>query len=184
MDRNAKILSRIRRNMRILEMGPSFAPIVPKSDGWNVLTLDHATKEKIMEKYAGIGVPPENIAKIEDVDFVWTGGSILDCIPEKLYGSFDAIIASHVLEHIPNAIGFMKAASILLNENGVLSLANPDKRFTFDYLRPLTTSADMLEAYYEDRSNHTAKSIFSVQFNSVTNNSAEVWGTWIPLEKL
>jgi hypothetical protein len=45
VERNEKILARIGNKQKILEIGPSFAPVVPKSQWNNVHTLDHASQE-------------------------------------------------------------------------------------------------------------------------------------------
>jgi hypothetical protein len=39
-----------------LEIGPSFRPIAPKKDGFNVKILDHATAEELAAKYKTHGV--------------------------------------------------------------------------------------------------------------------------------
>ena len=37
-----------------LEIGPSYAPLVPKRDGHRVETLDHLDKAALVEKYKGL----------------------------------------------------------------------------------------------------------------------------------
>jgi len=49
---------------------------------------------------------------------------------------FDYCLASHVIEHIPNPIAFFQSIAHLLKPGGVLSLAVPDKRYTFDFFQP------------------------------------------------
>ncbi len=181
MSRDEKILSRISDGMRILEVGPSIAPILPKAGRQNVFTLDHASKEDLEEKYSGIGV---DVSRVEDVDFIWKSGPIDDCVPKHMHGSFDAIIASHVFEHIPDPVTFLQSLGVLLQDGGYVSLANPDKRFTFDYLRQLTVTADIIEAYEDRRSRHTRKSLFSQKYEAVENDGQQVWATWIPLGQL
>lgn len=53
-------------------------------------------------------------------------------------GTFDFVIANHVLEHLTNPIRALSEWHRLLRPNGLLMLALPDKRFTFDHLRPRT----------------------------------------------
>ena len=69
-------------------------------------------------------------------------------------GTFDACIASHVIEHTPDLISFLNSMEVLLKENGVVALAVPDKRYCFDYFRPLTTTGQVLHAHMEARSRH------------------------------
>ena len=124
--RAEKLLGPIDRSARIIEIGPSHNPIAPKSAGWDTRTLDHATQASLVEKYRGH--PGVDVDRIEEVDFVWTGGSMLDAVPSNLHGTFDAFIASHVIEHTTDLVGFLDATAALLTPAGV---AVPDKRCSF-----------------------------------------------------
>ncbi|CAG1771071.1 putative S-adenosylmethionine-dependent methyltransferase [uncultured bacterium] len=52
--------------------------------------------------------------------------------------SVDFIIASHILEHLPDPLGFLKECYRVLRNEGVIYLAIPDKNFTFDKDRERT----------------------------------------------
>ena len=73
--------------------------------------------------------------KLVPVDIVDDGES-LDSIED---GSLDFIIANHMLEHTENPIGTIRNHLRKIREGGVLYYAVPDKRFTFDIDRPLTS---------------------------------------------
>lgn len=154
-ERKARILSMIDPAGRGLEIGPSHNPVAPKSSGFQVHTVDHADQTGLIEKYRGHNV---NLAAIEPVDYVWTGGSLFDVIASE--GYYDWIIASHVIEHLPNLIGFIKDCQRLLRPGGVLALAVPDKRFCFDYLRWPTSTGETIQAHLDDRRRHTAGQVF------------------------
>jgi 2-polyprenyl-3-methyl-5-hydroxy-6-metoxy-1,4-benzoquinol methylase len=142
--RNEILLGPIDRSMQVLEVGPSFNPVAPKADGWNVRSIDHLSREALIEKYRGhAGV---DASRIEDVDFVWTGGDLSSAVPEALHGSFDALIASHVIEHTPDLLAFLESVARLLKPQGVVALAIPDKRYCFDYFKPVTMTGDVLAA--------------------------------------
>ena len=64
---------------------------------------------------------------IEDVDHVWTGGSLVTAI--GLPRHFEFLIASHVVEHSVDPIGFFQDCEALLGDTGRISLVIPDKRF-------------------------------------------------------
>jgi SAM-dependent methyltransferase len=173
LDRNAKILFRIDKTMKILEIGPSFSPIAPRSQGWDCWVVDHADQNTLKQKYNGErGV---DIAKIEIVDFVWRTGDLETAIPLERHGRFDACIASHVLEHLPNPIGFFRSLEKLLNPNGVIALAVPDKRFCFDYFKPLSMTGDFLYANAKNRRRHTAKSAFEHSAYGVQAGREVAW---------
>jgi|SRR5687768_4776351 len=63
--------------------------------------------------------------------------------------SQDFVIANHFLEHCPNPLGALKNIYRVLRVGGILFLALPDKRFTFDVDRPVTTFAHVLRDYEE-----------------------------------
>lgn len=132
---------------RGLEIGPSYNPIVPKSSGANVEVLDHAPAQQLRAHYAGDVNVDSNL--IEEVDFVTEGRSMVDAVGEL--GRYDWIIASHVIEHQPDLIGFLKDCSALLRANGKLALAVPDKRFCFDVFRPVSSTGALLQAHHEKR---------------------------------
>src|SRR4051794_26432184 len=54
-------------------------------------------------------------------------------------GRLDFIIANHMLEHTENPLGTIRNHLRKIRRGGVLYYAVPDKRFTFDTDRPLTT---------------------------------------------
>jgi SAM-dependent methyltransferase len=62
---------------------------------------------------------------------------------------FDYVIAAHVLEHIPDPISFLQDLCKLLREVGVILLAIPDKRHTFDAPRVVTPIEHILNDYYQ-----------------------------------
>jgi 2-polyprenyl-3-methyl-5-hydroxy-6-metoxy-1,4-benzoquinol methylase len=119
--------------MRLIEIGASYHPIVPKSAGWQTTVVDHADREELAKKYRNLGI---DVEPIEPVDIIWREGTISDAFPADQFGRFDGLIASHVAEHIPDLIGFLQAADRLLKPDGVIALALPDKRAMFDFFAP------------------------------------------------
>jgi SAM-dependent methyltransferase len=62
-----------------------------------------------------------------------------DRLPMLADASQDFVIANHLLEHLPDPIGALKEWFRVLRNGGILFLALPDKRLTFDKDRPRTT---------------------------------------------
>ena len=60
---------------------------------------------------------------------------------------FDYVIASHLIEHIPDPITWLSDIASVLRPSGILSLVIPDKRFTFDMNRRTTEISDLVDAY-------------------------------------
>ena len=158
MNRKDKVLASIDRPMRILELGPLTDPIAPKSEGWLTTVVDHASREQLVEKYRSDG--NVDTARIVDVDIVWSAGPLEAAVPEELHSSFDAFIASHVLEHIPDPIGLLRSLERVLHPAGVVSLVIPDKRFCFDFFRPLSTTGGLLDAHARGAVRHSRQAHF------------------------
>ncbi len=76
------------------------------------------------------------------VDVVDDGETLKTFAP----ASQDFIIANHFLEHTQDPIGTIRRFLEVLRPGGVLYMAVPDKRWTFDRKRPVTT----LEHLYRD----------------------------------
>jgi SAM-dependent methyltransferase len=174
MNRTDKLLFRVDRSMKILELGPSISPLVPKAAGWNSWSVDHADAEVLREKYkSSAGV---DCSKIETVDYVWTSGDLTSVIPLAHQGTFDCCIASHVIEHLPNPLRFFQSMQTILKPSGIISLAVPDKRFCFDYFKPLTTTADVLQAASLNRVRHSKKTAFEEVAYSAFLGGQGAWG--------
>jgi SAM-dependent methyltransferase len=173
LSRTDKLLSAIDRSMRILEIGPSYNPTAPKSAGWKSFVFDHATQAELREKYAGL---VQSVANIEPVDFVWGSGPIETAIPDEMHGTFHACIASHVIEHIPDPISLFRSLDRLLAPGGVVSFAVPDKRFCFDFFRPLTVAPAWIEAFEREATRHSRRAILENCAYNMNNGDQIAWG--------
>jgi len=70
----------------------------------------------------------------------------LETLPDT---SQDFVIANHVFEHMQSPLLALANWLRVLRPMGVLFMAIPDKRFTFDRARPSTTLAHVLGEYHE-----------------------------------
>jgi len=172
--RSEILLAALSPDARIVEIGPSFSPIAPKSEGRNTKSIDHLTREGLIAKYTGH--PGVDVNRIEQVDYLWTEGFLSDAVPSAEHGTFDAFIASHVIEHTPDLVAFLESAEKLLQPEGVVVLAVPDKRYCFDYFQPLTTTGQLLEAHADRRSRHTRPIAFDHIAYATANDGICAWG--------
>jgi len=174
-DRAADLLDGVSRKSRILELGPSVSPMAPRSAGWDVTVIDHATQEELIEKYRND--PNVNVSNIEKVDYVWHGGPIHELVPADQLGSYDVLIASHVIEHLPDPIGFMTSAQKLLHpERGMVALAVPDKRWCFDYLKQVSSTGQFLAAHRMGAQRHGPATRFDHSAYIAFDNGRGGWG--------
>ena len=171
MTREDRILKHIDQTGWGIEIGPSYNPIAPKRRGYNVHVIDYLNREQLIKKYGNFPVDTSNI---EEVDFVWQGETYKELTGKERH--YDWIIASHVIEHTPNLIGFLVQCDEVLKEDGVLSLAIPDKRYCFDYFRPITGVAKVIDYHLLGNKHHTPGTIFEFEASFATKNGDEVWG--------
>jgi SAM-dependent methyltransferase len=172
--RSETLLAPVPRRGRIIEIGPSFSPIAPKAEGWDVRIVDHTTRAGLVAKYTGH--PGVDVNRIEKVDYVWSDGPLSDVVPSAMHGTFDAFVASHVIEHTPDLIAFLDSAATLLKPDGVVVLVVPDKRYCFDYFQPLTTTGQLIEAHAEQRSRHSRRLAFDQIAYAVEDGGTGAWG--------
>jgi hypothetical protein len=155
-----------------LEIGPSYNPIIPKSRGLKVETLDYIDAPSLKKKYEG--VPNIDTNYIESVDYVTGKRTIAETINAK--SRFDYIIASHAIEHMPDMLGFLAQCEDLLTPSGILALAVPDKRFCFDVVQPISTTGQVLQAHMEGRRRSTPGDSFDFHANFSSRDGQLAWG--------
>ncbi len=170
MNRRENALQHISKNGPGLEIGPSINPLAPKKDGYNVHIIDHASREQLLDKYKNHNVKLENI---EEVDFVWRGESYAELTGRKNY--YEWIIASHLIEHVPDLIGFLKDCEGVLKEDGVISLVIPDKRYCFDHFRPVTGISKIIDSHLSKNKSHTPGTILEQILNAVSKDGKISW---------
>ena len=169
--REAKVFHLLDVHGAGLEIGPSHNPLAPKKKGYNVHIVDHVSAAELRAKYQKHGVDLDNI---EEVDFVWHGEPYPILIGKT--NCYDWIIASHVIEHVPNPISFLQQCEALLKPDGILSLVIPDKRFCFDCLSPASSTGNVLDAYTEERTRPSHGQIFDCVANAAQRKGNIVWG--------
>jgi SAM-dependent methyltransferase len=175
MDRNAVILAGLDPvAARILEIGPSYNPIAAKRDGWCTTVVDHTDRAGLVDKYARLGV---DVSRIEEVDRIWDGRPLDALLPEEDLGSYDALIASHVIEHLVDPIAFLASADRILAPSGRVLLAVPDLRLCFDCMRPPSTTGQVIAAWREGRTRHAWSAVFDfLAYSAMPSDGAPGWG--------
>ena len=127
-----------------VELGPLMTPIVRKEEG-RILYVDHADTATIRAKYAGN--PDVDVTRIVPIDAVWRSGRLKDAFSPGF--TADYVLASHVVEHVPDLVTWLADIHDILSPGGQLRLAVPDRRYTFDFLRRETELHEILAAYVQ-----------------------------------
>jgi hypothetical protein len=172
MDRKQKALRHIKPTGHGIEIGPGHNPIAPKKEGYNVHIIDHMSREELIAKYKDHHV---DLANIEEVDFVWQGGSYPELVGKTKH--YDWIIASHLIEHTPDLIGFLNDCDSILKEDGVISLVIPDKRFCFDHYRPITGLSRIIDSHFWECTRHTPGTVAEYFLNVVSQSGKIAWNS-------
>lgn len=158
------------RDMNGVEIGALDKPLVTKKDG-NISYVDYTTKELLGQN--SMYDKHVDINNIVDVDFVWGEKTLRESITNNQI--FDYVLASHVIEHVPDMIGWLNEIDEILCVGGVLSLAIPDRRFTFDYFRRTTTLAEFIDAYLNRYRIPSGRQIFDHYSNAAKISINEAW---------
>jgi predicted SAM-dependent methyltransferase len=153
-----------------LEVGALMNPCVTRDTG-RVYYIDHATTEELRSKYAND--PNVDVQKIIEVDYVWGEESLPELVGKD--APFDYLIASHVIEHVPDFIGWLKEVHSVLKVGGILSLVIPDKRYCFDYYRQVTRTSDIVEAFLNHARQPTLRQVFDCHASAVSYQGNIAW---------
>lgn len=178
MDRRAKAFSIISVAAgEGVEIGPLATPFVRRSDG-RVLYADHVSTAELRKKYEGHGWDTSTIV---DVDLVLNGAPLAEQLGEK---KVDYVIASHVIEHVPDVITWLNGLGNSLRLGGVVCLIIPDKRFCFDAKRSLTMPGELIAAHLERRTAPTSGQVFDFWSQYCAVDCAGVWSGRVDIREL
>jgi predicted SAM-dependent methyltransferase len=168
-----------------IEIGALDKPLVVRDDlpiGGVIKYADHLSKEGLKVKYRSD--QSVDLDSLVGVDLINSTGDFSEALEGELV---DYIVASHVVEHVPNPIRWLQMLLANLRPGGFIFLVVPDKRFTFDYQRPVTTFGTMLQSFLSGKNMPSAADVFDHHSSAVLINGAKVWsglleaGDLIPL---
>lgn len=163
----------------VLEFGALASPIFathPKP-----LYCDHLEREELLKKYQSH--PAEFKQNIVDVDYVWPGDENLQVFND-IRGKVELMGASHLIEHVPNLIGWLQRLQEIASEKCILSLAVPIKTNTFDYYRPTSTLGDFLDAHANNAKRPSVRHVVDQRRYAVRNNGQNSWNETVDVSKL
>jgi SAM-dependent methyltransferase len=120
---------------RGLEIGPLDLPMIEPHEGDCEFADYHSTDELKQMAAQLSGTDPDFVPHI---DYVIAEG--YDAVPRD----YDWIAAANILEHVADVIGWLRTVGEHLKPGGLLFLALPDRRYTFDTHRHLTTFAELV----------------------------------------
>jgi len=158
---------------RGLEIGPLHAPRLAKGT-YAVEYVDHATTAELRRKYAEDGDMADRLGDIVEVDHVWNGDHPLVVVVGDA-APYDFVFASHVVEHAPDMIGWLREIAAVLVDGGRLCLAIPDKRLCFDVNRDLTGMSDLVDAHLRELKAPGYRQIYDFHSRIVAVDAGALW---------
>lgn len=130
---------------RILEIGALNSPTFTREE-FRVEYADYASKTELAKENKAN--PRYAIDGLVDVDHVISGQKY----HEVIEGKFDIVVANHVVEHVPDVLGWLHDLGQLLLPNGIVFLSVPDRRFMFDIARRESNFIDLLRPHIDRQS--------------------------------
>jgi predicted SAM-dependent methyltransferase len=122
-----------------LEIGGLHEPL-EVYHGATVKYVDRLSTEQLHAAYPAVA--GQRQVQVDRIDEAETLQSFTD-------SSQDFVVANHVLEHCRNPIGALTNMLRVVRPGGILFLAVPDKRYSFDVERPVTTYEHVKRDYVE-----------------------------------
>lgn len=153
---------------RGLEIGPLHEPIATK-DRHDVRYVDVFDTATLHRQYALD--PNVDVADIVDVDFAIGTQSLSEAV--MVDAPYDWVIASHVIEHTADLIGWLGSLADVMADRGQLFLAVPDRRYTFDALRPETTMGQLIDE--RGRTTPSLRAVYDHYRSMVSISTVELW---------
>ena len=120
-----------------IEIGALHRPLAVPATA-HVTYVDHLSEEGLRQHYPELA--EEHFAPVT----VLGSAEDLSAFKDE---SLDFVIANHLLEHLEDPISGLREFHRVLRPGGVLYLALPDPRVSFDHDRPLTTVEHLLEEH-------------------------------------
>ncbi|MBV8906616.1 MAG: methyltransferase domain-containing protein [Acidobacteriia bacterium] len=111
-----------------IEIGALQRPL-PVPEHCSVRYIDRMPVSELLQQYPELGDLP-----LQQPDLIDDG----EKLSRIAAGSQDFVIANHFLEHCENPIHTLLNMFRIIRVGGVIFLAVPDKRYTFDFARPST----------------------------------------------
>lgn len=167
-----RALAAIDLNGHGLEIAPYFDAFIRKTDcGGRIMYTDYVSNEEIQAK-SKLN-PHGSSGEIPVIDFVWTPGVALKtCAPKG--AEFDYVVASHVMEHVPNPIGWLNELLSVVKISGKIVLFLPDRNHTFDYFRNPTNFGELVSWWIEQPAVPNVTQVADFMSNSFSDDGTVI----------
>lgn len=156
-------LALVPRDGDALEIGPGDRPAFPDRDR-PMRTLDAFAGDELRRRAKAPELVP-------NIDVVWRGQPYHQLLKQQ----FDAVVGMSSLDHQPCLITHLTSVSVVLKPGARYFVALPDRRYGADHFQPDSTLADVLDAFAQRRSRHSARSLAAPLFQGTHDDAARHW---------
>ena len=88
---------------------------------------------------------------------------------------FQHVVASHVIEHVPDMLGWLRDVAQVLTWDGALLLAVPDRRYCFDVHRSPTTVGQVVQAHLDGDRTPSVRAVLDHFMRAVDLSAEQAW---------
>jgi len=128
-----------------VEFGALHNPLTINREQAEVVYADKFSKQTLLKKFKELQTIKESV--VETDIFLDLNRDNLQTVADY---NFDFFIANHVIEHLVNPLKFLDNLNSVMRTGNYLYLALPDKEYTFDRNRELTTWNHLYQEYLEN----------------------------------
>ena len=162
-----------------IEIRPLDCPVVRAEQG-RISYADFYPTEGLKVRYSSD--PRIRVENMVRIDYVLDMGALPESV--GLTRKFNYAVASHVIEHVPDMIGFLIGVTQMLRPGGLICLAIPDKRYTSDYFRNTDVLADVVDAHIRKLRQPSIRQVFDHFANAAEVPVLSAWNGTLHKEHL
>lgn len=150
-------ITRSLQGKSVLEISPCFYPLLDLDPNIQLMRCDRVPFAEIIERETHNQLRKDLGLEVVPLDFVWTDGtSLKDCASN----TFDLIVSSHVMEHVPNWINWLWNHYEVLRPGGQVRMILPDAKLSGEYIRRLSTAEYAYECFLNQVITSTPSQVF------------------------
>lgn len=168
---------------RCLEIGPLANPVVSPEVA-DVRYVDVVDRAGLVAHYDGDpAVDPDAIP--EQHFWLTRPDGTVATLAEAVAADapFQHVVASHVIEHVPDMLGWLRDVAHVLTDDGALLLAIPDRRYCFDARRTPATVGQVVQAHLDGDRTPSARAVLDHFMRAVEFSAEQAWAGEEPPEQ-
>ena len=163
------------RQGRCLEIGPLANPVVG-AEAADVRYVDVVDRTGLVAHYEGDpAVDPDAIP--EQHFWLTRPDGTVSTLAEAVAADapYQHVVASHVIEHVPDMVGWLRDVAQVLTWDGALLLAVPDRRYCFDVHRTPATVGQVVQAHLDGDRTPSVRAVLDHFMRAVDCSAEQAW---------